>query len=307
MALTLAIRGDRRQEYGAQVIEILEMLGGINKYKYDGLNDAHFYFINKNDGIIHHSYEGWMLITAYNTHTVESFYEKYPYRVGDKVKLYIGVVITIKSMHLSKNGDILYNGTRIEDDAVMVDIPVSMIQYKKEVGPMEDNATAPVLKGQDYGLTDHGYTIPEGYEFVEVRKDFCDREEIVLRKKEITYPKTYEECCKVLRISPEFLIKYSVDGNDTEGDAPLIKRFIKLKRCRDAYWKIAGEQMGLNEPWKPDWTSGKPVYCISVSVNAIGTGKWYTDNKILAFPTAEMRDAFYNNFQKLIDDCKELL
>ena len=41
--------------------------------------------------------------------------------------------------------------------------------------------------------------------------------------------------------------------------------------------------------------------------NTIGKGKWYTDNKILAFPTEEMRDAFYENFKDLIEQCKELL
>jgi hypothetical protein len=86
-----------------------------------------------------------------------------------------------------------------------------------------------------------------------------------------------------------------------------MNNLLKLKICRDAYWKIAGKEMGLGKFWKPDWTSGKPVYCISVSVNAIGTGKWYTDNKILAFPTEEMRDAFYDNFKDLIESCKELL
>jgi hypothetical protein len=28
---------------------------------------------------------------------------------------------------------------------------------------------------------------------------------------------------------------------------------------------------------------------------------------ILAFPTVEMRDTFYENFKELIDECKELL
>jgi hypothetical protein len=30
-------------------------------------------------------------------------------------------------------------------------------------------------------------------------------------------------------------------------------------------------------------------------------------NHILVFPTAEMRDAFYENFKDLIESCKELL
>ena len=37
--------------------------------------------------------------------------------------------------------------------------------------------------------------------------------------------------------------------------------------------------------------------------------KWIlkVTNKILVFPTIEMRDAFYDNFKELIENCKELL
>jgi len=37
--------------------------------------------------------------------------------------------------------------------------------------------------------------------------------------------------------------------------------------------------------------------------------KWIlkVTNKILVFPTVEMRDAFYENFNELIEKCKKLL
>ena len=89
----------------------------------------------------------------------------------------------------------------------------------------------------------------------------------------------------------------------------------KLYICRDAYWKIAGEEMGLGKPWEPDWeNSEERRYCI-VNINGeinlpekILT-KWIlkVTNKILVFPTEEMRDAFYENFKELIEQCKELL
>jgi hypothetical protein len=113
------------------------------------------------------------------------------------------------------------------------------------------------------------------------------------------YPRTYKECAKIL----DCFSAFHIDGYKHE----LLEVFQELLICRAAYFKIAGEEMGLGKPWEPDWTSGYPVYCISVSVNTIGTGKWYTDNKILAFPTEEMRDAFYENFKDLIEQCKELL
>ena len=66
--------------------------------------------------------------------------------------------------------------------------------------------------------------------------------------------------------------------------------------------------MGLGKPWKPDWTKAdERKYCI---VNTEGNiTKWVqkTTNKILAFPTEEMRDTFYENFKKDIEKCKDLL
>ena len=66
--------------------------------------------------------------------------------------------------------------------------------------------------------------------------------------------------------------------------------------------------MGLGEPWNPNWKKAdERKYCI---VNTGGNiVKWVqkTTNKILAFPTEEMRDAFFENFKDLIELVKELL
>ena len=123
---------------------------------------------------------------------------------------------------------------------------------------------------------------------------------IVLEKKKKEYPKTYEECCEVLG---------HVTIDEVRGyKATLLDNLQMLLVCRDAYWKIAGEEMGLGKPWEPDWKHGKDkFYCISTSEGEIVLGEWYIDNKILAFPTEEMRDAFYENFKELIEECKELL
>ena len=120
-------------------------------------------------------------------------------------------------------------------------------------------------------------------------------------KKKPQYPKTYEECCKIL------------DWNHRDYDrvgykSDLLCKLQVLLLCRDAYWEIAGEEMGLGKPWKPDWTNFKVnKFCIGVDRNITSNCNKVTGNKILAFPTAEMRDAFYENFKELIDKCKELL
>lgn len=137
-------------------------------------------------------------------------------------------------------------------------------------------------------------TIPEGYEYV------IESGKIIFTKKKKEYPKTYEECCRVLGISDgEFMFN---GLSDDEYD--LFDKFVVLKRCRDAYWKIAGEEMGLNGPWEPTMET---VYCISRNNNVMKCSYRGGKSNILEFPTPEMRDAFKDNFGPDIEFCKEFL
>lgn len=141
--------------------------------------------------------------------------------------------------------------------------------------------------------------IPKGYEFAGVDDN---AQQIVFQKIRPQYPKTYEECCEVLKTT-----RIHIEGLGLD-EVNRIKPFIQLLRCRDAYWKIAGEQMGLGKSWEPDWSNAaQRKYCI---VNTEGNVlKWVqkTTNKILAFPTEEMQNVFYENFKDLIEHCKEFL
>ena len=126
----------------------------------------------------------------------------------------------------------------------------------------------------------------------------------ILKKKPV-YPKTYAECCDVLKIPN--------DERYIDIDVPLdynkvLSVFAELLICCKAYYKIAGEQMGLGKPWEPDWKNTKSVkYVISLHDDIITKMYLRNENVILAFPTEEMRDAFYENFKKEIEQCKELL
>ena len=70
--------------------------------------------------------------------------------------------------------------------------------------------------------------------------------------------------------------------------------------------------MGLGKPWKPEF-GGEAYYHIGVSNYKVDAKRGLngltncTRNTILAFPTEEMRDEFYENFKELINECKELL
>jgi hypothetical protein len=89
---------------------------------------------------------------------------------------------------------------------------------------------------------------------------------------------------------------------------PQFNSLFRLRMCRDAYWKIYGEETGLGKPWKPDWKNTKNVkYGITLHDDIITKIYLRNENVILAFPTEEIRDIFYKNFKDLIEECKELL
>ena len=114
-----------------------------------------------------------------------------------------------------------------------------------------------------------------------------------IEKKE--YPKTYEECS-------------AINGCEGRISLSIIGKFTKLINARNAYWRVVGKEMGLGKPWKPDWTNQKlPKYCIAGVEGQIKTAERYIVNTILAFPTVEMRDAFYEAFKEEIEICKEFL
>lgn len=148
----------------------------------------------------------------------------------------------------------------------------------------------------------------DGYQFKDENGNVINATKIIVEKNKKEYPKTYEECAKVL------LDRASV-RNDFGYRADLLVALQKLLVCRDAYWKIAGEEMGLEKPWEPDWGNSEErrysIVNIEGDINLPETTltKWIlkVTNKILVFPTAEMRNVFYENFKELIEQCKELI
>lgn len=110
------------------------------------------------------------------------------------------------------------------------------------------------------------------------------------------YPKTYNVCLEILGYNTSHTIPMNHGHKGL-----LFMRFQRLIICRDAYWKIAGD-------WKPDWKyASQDKFVIYNDEYNICLNSFALGNNVLAFPTEEMRDAFYENFKDLIEECKELL
>ena len=158
-----------------------------------------------------------------------------------------------------------------------------------------DTITSQLMEGKSFNL-------PDGYHFVDENGNKIEALKIALEKDVKEYPKTFLGCCNELGI--EDTISRGVKGYKSN----LLDTFQKLLICRDAYWKIAGEEMGLGDPWEPDWREER--YIIYRNQDDIIGGyraAGYVEHHIFEFPTKEMRDQFKNNFNKELKICKELL
>lgn len=152
------------------------------------------------------------------------------------------------------------------------------------------------------GKSTKEFNLPDGYIFKDEDGNVINATKIVLEKKKKEYPKTYEECCKVLGYSGNYNMILTTDV-----DNKIFNALYRLKVCRDAYWKLYGEEMGLGKPWKPNDSSGYCTYAILRHTGHIRKSRPCADSVLLEFPTEEMRDAFKENFDPDIEICKELL
>ena len=158
-------------------------------------------------------------------------------------------------------------------------------------------------------VKEYGFPCPDGFIFKDENGNVINATKIVLEKKKKEYPKTYKECCKVLGIEGNLLListKHITDYERTLWN--LMGHLHGLIICRDAYWKIAGEEMRLGKPWKPRWNDNyQKKWIINFYQDEINLTNGPNVHFVLAFPTEEMRDAFYENFKELIEECKEVL
>ena len=142
--------------------------------------------------------------------------------------------------------------------------------------------------------------LPEGYQFTDENGNVINAQKIVLEKKKKEYPQSYEDGGEILDVCSGEPLQYGdlTISNDYEFNLyMLLENFRKLLICRDAYWKIAGEEMGLGKPWEPQ---EGVIYCYMPNAP-------HYIRSIFPFPTKEMRDAFKENFDKDLEICKELL
>ena len=340
-----AIKGHSTR--GKEIIEILQMFGGINKYNITYTEDNLWYCLRSKDNVIIATYPNSSIKTVLS---IEEFLEKFPYKVGDKV-IYTSEVFPIIGMKWDCHRDIViytlksnystidcydstwmkpYNEETMKDYLVTEENYVKTLEVEQKyidaaerlIDQLADSTrwkckdfdsqkmialflkknTSIITEKEDSIIVD----IPKGYEFVGLDDD---NHQVVFEKISCQYPKTYDECCEISKVQyEEVYLEPSDIATKYERDLErLLLRFRELIICRDTYWKIAGEQMGLGKPWEPKWEIDNIKYSIIVVDNEIRIGDNEEIQRLLVLPNEEMRDAFLNNFKVLIESCKELL
>lgn len=294
--MNLAIKGHYTR--GEEVIKILEMLGGINVDNLDG-NATHYYYTIMNDKkIIGAAFYLKDLDDKFYILSLEEFLEKFPYKVGDKVQFKgvtsLGPVYEIEQMKWEDN-QVKYIICDLYWKNIKCTATTENLQpYKEET--MEEEGVYAYNEincyHQDFG---DKVRIRLGGDY-EIK---VEGKITYIVKKQPQYPKTYEECCKVLFPNTIELGKVSAYGYNGK----LLEKFGELLICRDAYWKI-------EEGWKEKRRERAIHYVICSTL----LGEVIKDtmpnciaNYLLDFPTEEMRNAFFENFKDLIEECKELL
>lgn len=336
----LAIKGHATR--GGEIIKILEMLGANNTYQLSGNEDYAYYVIESGEirvGDIIFGNEPYIMFT------LEEFLEKFPYKVGDKAKLdgwpciitemswgYDDVVYSVKGVDFSKrvcSKDL--QPYKEENFGECIEKTIQECLFGKEaqmyLNELANKRTEEIVQALKPAkeIMDRKYNVEE---YLKVWKETEKGLEVVVNdrfelkedngkfyiiKKPVQYPKTYEACCGIMGISYQAQLSYpnpdAERGNTyLTKEKQLLDSLKRLRICRNAYWKIAGEEMRLGQPWEPNWNNDSQFkYIISCRRDKIIKDTNTAKNSILAFPTAEMRDAFYENFKDLIEECKEFL
>lgn len=140
--------------------------------------------------------------------------------------------------------------------------------------------------------------IPEGYLCYDDNGNVIKTNKITFKKVTPKYPKTYDECLEILGYS-----LFDVDGKmkGLPNKYASAERLVRIMICYDAFMKVYGG-------WKPDWNDDTTIkYVINCERGNITFNEATCVSSILAFPTKELRQKFYDYFYPMISECKNLL
>lgn len=280
----LAIQGHATR--GNEVVELLKMLGGIDSGFFSGYEIDRFYYIEVDKGICF--IDSVVEHLDFHKMTLEQFLKRFPYKVGNRVKNVYGAYGKVYEMKWIDD-EIQYRLDFGHHTSGWYGADELLHPNKEQKEETMETITIDDFKANTKEwLIDklHGMLIGDAVKAVGNLYDELHKPQ---------YPKTFIEVLNFFhpdrQLEDDYQRCYKKD---------LIEKFQDLLYARATYWKIAGD-------WEPDWNNISDKHCIYVVSGEIWLKECQTRQCTLAFPTAKIRDTFYENFKDLIEHCKELL
>lgn len=271
----IAFLGDEHK--GEEILNVLQLLGGENSYKCHCNNKSCFYYIDDENNYIISDFitQDNNIEEKFKLFTFEEFKKNYSYVFEENV--------------ISIWWD---NG--LEE--------IFFISSDKEKQTTYSTQKKESINKIDF--TTENYENEVELELGNDREIINENGKIKIIKKK--YPTSYQECCATLGIQVGGELLYDIDDNENYTSnyndklTSELDDFRKLIICRNAYWKISGD-------WNPNWEDETDKYTISFKCNEIflNNTMWYSE--VLAFPTPEIRNDFYEHFKDIIEKCKHFL
>lgn len=299
----IAIKGHLKR--GREVIQLLESLGGINKWNHTGgcVNDA--YYIDHCNNIYSFGISGYH--GDRKIYTLEAFEKEFPFKIGDKVtttgtshpKIITGITDTQWGLRY------VISEIKFPDSKEMPHI--SQISLYKEVKE-ERNITLTFEKAQEW--------YNKGGELKEIAlQAFTEKELNPL-------PRSWEEFCEKHPIQDhEAFINFTNSGiticKECAGSGLGIwMRKPEKDRCKCVSQKSAEAHLAMMQleqlrncwlnGWEPIWDCSEK-WCIRLWGNELSVGVATHIARFLTFPTNEMAREFLECFRDLIEKAKDLI
>ena len=223
-------------------------------------------------------------LSHYKIFTFSDFKKNYHVNIGDSV--------------LISEGNGVINSMSWDDET-------EDMRYTLSLFNIEETRTCYNKDFIGYNVYEGAIGKPDGYIFVDDEGKRVDTDTVRIVKKRPTYPKTYEEACKILGFEEPY--KQEINVHNSIYDY-ILQTFYKLLLCRDAFRLVAGQELELEDKWKPDIVNG--VYTASIinrSGNVVKDSGFDSENKLLMFHSDEVRNKFLESFGHLITVCKDLI
>lgn len=287
--MKIAIQGHPTR--GKEVIQILESLGGINKWNHAGECVNYAYYIDHCNNIYSFGISGYH--GDRKIYTLEEFEKEFPFKIGDKVK-HITSVGTIKEYCYIDN-EPAYKVKSIEL-GIIATIPVKILEPYKEME--KRNIILTLDKAKEW--------YKKGGELKEIALQAFTEKELT----KIGLPKTWEEFREnnPVKVGECWLAQQDIIHQASDSSNRTFKNWIPSKKSAEAHLALIQlEQLRdcWRQGWKPEYHTTS--YAIKRCNDEIHIIQAYSVSAFLSFPTQKMAEDFLVYFRDLIEKAGDLI